>query len=180
MISSSMICIEHYSVQVFDAAGKLQRKYSASDFNKQASGEGLVPDGKVYYLNTPVQDYPVTSAVSSQDENCCDISSRRHDGQQRFGRDCNTGGRRQRSSQGAPMPTLVGRRGLMAEKSPTKGSLVEEGNVNARMIQYTPTPTRVMSVAYVLELRRLIREDAYRSEAVADVIARRLIDAGDI
>jgi len=68
----------------------------------------------------------------------------------------------------------------MAEKSPTKGSLVEEGNVNARMIQYTPTPTRVMSVAYVLELRRLIREDAYRSEAVADVIARRLIDAGDI
>ena len=68
----------------------------------------------------------------------------------------------------------------MAEKSPAKGSLVEEGNVNTRMIQYTPTPARVMSVAYVLELRRLIREDAYRSEAVADVIARRLIDAGDI
>jgi len=55
--------IEHYSVQVFDAGGKLQRKYSASDFNKQASGEGLVPDGKVYYLNTPVQDYPVTLQI---------------------------------------------------------------------------------------------------------------------
>jgi hypothetical protein len=75
---------------------------------------------------------------------------------------------------------LLGGRGRMAEQSPTKGSRVEEGNVNARTIQYTPTPTRVLSVAYVLELRRLIREDAYRSEAVADEIARRIFDAGDI
>jgi hypothetical protein len=37
-----------------------------------------------------------------------------------------------------------------------------------------------MSVTHVLELRRRIREDAYRSEAVADVIARRIYGAGDM
>ena len=68
----------------------------------------------------------------------------------------------------------------MAEQSPTKGSRVEEGNVNARTIQYTPTPARAMPAAHVLELRLRIREDAYRSEAVADVIARRICAAGDM
>jgi hypothetical protein len=37
-----------------------------------------------------------------------------------------------------------------------------------------------MSAAYVLELRRLIREDAYRSEEVADVIARRIFASGEM
>lgn len=68
----------------------------------------------------------------------------------------------------------------MTEQSPRKGSLVEEGNMNARTIQYTPTPARAMPAVHVLELRQRIREDAYRSEAVADVIARRICAAGDI
>jgi len=68
----------------------------------------------------------------------------------------------------------------MTEQSPTKGSRVEEGSVNARTIQYTPTPASAMSVTYVLELRRRIREDAYRSDAVVDVIARRIHAAGDM
>ena len=68
----------------------------------------------------------------------------------------------------------------MTEQSPTKGSFVEEGNVNARTIQYTSTPPRAMSAAHVIELRRRIREDEYRSEAVADVVARRICSAGDL
>lgn len=55
--------IEAFGIQIFDADGKLQRKYSGSDLTKQASGEGLVPDGKVYYINTPVQGYPVTIQI---------------------------------------------------------------------------------------------------------------------
>lgn len=68
----------------------------------------------------------------------------------------------------------------MTDLSPADGSQFEESNLTARTIQYTATPTRSMSVAYVLELRRLIREDAYRSEEVADVIARRMLASGDI
>jgi hypothetical protein len=40
--------------------------------------------------------------------------------------------------------------------------------------------SRSMSAAYVLELRRLIREDAYRSEEVADIIAQRIFASGDM
>ncbi|MEO5817361.1 MAG: hypothetical protein ABIT20_18985 [Gemmatimonadaceae bacterium] len=68
----------------------------------------------------------------------------------------------------------------MTELSPADGSLFEESNLTARTIQYPATPTRSMSAAYVLELRRLIREDAYRSEEVADVIARRIFASGDL
>lgn len=68
----------------------------------------------------------------------------------------------------------------MAELSHADGSLFEESNLNGRTIQNTAAPSRAMSAAYVLELRRLIREDAYRSEAVADVIARRIYASGDM
>jgi len=52
--------LEEATIQIFDAKGKSIRKYSKSDLTKQATGEGLVPDGKVYYINTPVPGYPVT------------------------------------------------------------------------------------------------------------------------
>ena len=68
----------------------------------------------------------------------------------------------------------------MTELSHTDGSLFEESNLNGRTIQYTAAPSRSMSAAYVLELRRLNREDAYRSEQVADVIARRIYASGDL
>jgi len=68
----------------------------------------------------------------------------------------------------------------MGELSHTGGSLFEESNLSGRTIQCTAAPSRSISAAYVLELRRLIREDAYRSEEVADVIARRLHASGDL
>lgn len=68
----------------------------------------------------------------------------------------------------------------MAELSHADGSLFEESNMIGRTIQYTDAPSRSMSAAYVLELRRLIREDAYRSDEVADVIARRILASGDL
>jgi hypothetical protein len=68
----------------------------------------------------------------------------------------------------------------MTDLSHADGSLFEESKLTARTIRYTATPARSMSAAYVLELRRLIREDAYRSEEVADVIARRIFASGDM
>ena len=55
--------LEDVAIQVFDSKGKPVHKYSKSDLTKQATGEGLVPDGKVYYINTPVPDFPVTIQI---------------------------------------------------------------------------------------------------------------------
>ncbi|MGC4103662.1 DUF3857 domain-containing protein [Ferruginibacter sp.] len=52
-----------FAIHLFDANGKSIRKYNSSDLTKQATGEGLVPDGKVYYLNTPAPSYPVTIQI---------------------------------------------------------------------------------------------------------------------
>jgi hypothetical protein len=68
----------------------------------------------------------------------------------------------------------------MTELSHAHGSLFEESNLSGRTIQNTVAPSRSMSAAYVLELRRLVRDDAYRSGEVADVIARRLCASGDL
>ena len=48
-----------------------------------------------------------------------------------------------------------------------------------RMIVRTTGAARSLSAAYVLELRRLIQEDAYRTGHVADEIARRMLLQGD-
>ncbi len=48
------------SIQLFDSRGKSIYKYSKSDLTKQAYGSGLVPDGKIYFLNVPASEYPVT------------------------------------------------------------------------------------------------------------------------
>ncbi|MEP6730576.1 MAG: hypothetical protein ABJE10_08055 [bacterium] len=55
-----------------------------------------------------------------------------------------------------------------------------EENEMGRSIRWTQGRPSSLSAGYVLELRRLIREDAYRSFEIADEIARRMIDAGDI
>jgi hypothetical protein len=52
--------LEEANIEVFDAKGISIKKYDKGDLNKQATGEGLVPDGKVYYLQIPVSSYPVT------------------------------------------------------------------------------------------------------------------------
>jgi len=58
--SNDFRSIGDVSLQLFDSRGKLIHKYSKSDLTKQAYGDGLVPDGKVYYLRLPVTEYPVT------------------------------------------------------------------------------------------------------------------------
>ena len=68
----------------------------------------------------------------------------------------------------------------MAELPHAVGSLVEEKKMIARTICRTETPSGGLSAAYVLELRRLIREDAYRSVHIADEIARRILSSGDL
>lgn len=52
--------LEEVSIQVIDRYGKTVRKYNKSDLTKQATGEGLVPDAKVYYINIPVPGFPAT------------------------------------------------------------------------------------------------------------------------
>ncbi|MBL0146424.1 MAG: transglutaminase domain-containing protein [Chitinophagaceae bacterium] len=52
--------LESVKIEVFDALGISQKKYNKSDLTKQATGEGLVPDGNVYFLNIPVTYFPVT------------------------------------------------------------------------------------------------------------------------
>ncbi|MDO9375350.1 MAG: DUF3857 domain-containing protein [Ferruginibacter sp.] len=52
--------LESVAIQVFDSKGEPGKKYKRSDLQSQMTGEGLVPDGKVYYLEVPTVGYPVT------------------------------------------------------------------------------------------------------------------------
>ena len=56
----------------------------------------------------------------------------------------------------------------------------EMSTLNARATREASSTGGALSAAYVLELRRQIREDAYRTVEVADEIARRLIRSGDL
>jgi len=48
------------SVAVYDAQGNKLHKYGKNDLSKQAVGDGLVPDGKLYYLSLTAASYPAT------------------------------------------------------------------------------------------------------------------------
>ena len=61
--SNDFHTLESVAIQVFDSTGKSIHKYSKSDLTKQAFGSGLVPDGKVYFINTPCPGYPVTVQI---------------------------------------------------------------------------------------------------------------------
>ncbi len=52
--------LEEVSIESFDSHNSTRRKFTKSDLTKQSTGEGLVPDGKVYYLDIPATGYPVT------------------------------------------------------------------------------------------------------------------------
>ncbi|MBS1511944.1 MAG: DUF3857 domain-containing protein [Bacteroidetes bacterium] len=52
--------LESFSMQLFDANGKSIKRYSSSDLGKQANMSDLVPSGKIYYLDPPAPDYPIT------------------------------------------------------------------------------------------------------------------------
>lgn len=47
-------------IKVYDAHGKSVNKYKMKEMNSRATGDGLVPDGKVYYFRVAAPAYPVT------------------------------------------------------------------------------------------------------------------------
>jgi hypothetical protein len=69
---------------------------------------------------------------------------------------------------------------VMTHLTNADGPLGEERKMVARAIRNSETPSRGLPPAYVMELRRLIRDDAYNSVPVADEIARRIMRSGDM
>lgn len=54
------ISLESVAIQFLDDKGNSIKKFKRSDLVSFTAGEGLVPDGKAYYLQPPVVSYPVT------------------------------------------------------------------------------------------------------------------------
>lgn len=52
--------LEDAEIKVFDAAGKPVNKYKMKEMKSQATGDGLVVDGKVYYFRVAAPSYPIT------------------------------------------------------------------------------------------------------------------------
>jgi len=52
--------LDYAEIRVFDANGKQLNKYKMKDMKSQGIGEGLVIDGKVYYLKVATATYPLT------------------------------------------------------------------------------------------------------------------------
>src|SRR5918993_3892086 len=52
--------LENVVIQMYDAQGKPIQKFKRSDLRTQMSGEELVPDTKIYFLELPPAGYPVT------------------------------------------------------------------------------------------------------------------------
>ncbi len=59
-VSDDMFSVDRLRIELIDANGFLIKRYTRSDFSKQAYGEGLVPDGKIYFLRIPNTKYPIT------------------------------------------------------------------------------------------------------------------------
>ena len=55
--------LEDVELELYNSRGISLHKYSRSDLTKQTAGDGLVPDGKVYYLNITAPEYPVTLRI---------------------------------------------------------------------------------------------------------------------
>ena len=52
--------LEDAEIKVFDAAGKMVNKYKMKEMKSQATGDGLVVDGKLYYFRVAAPSYPIT------------------------------------------------------------------------------------------------------------------------
>ena len=52
--------LEDAEIKVYDAQGKQVNKYKMKEMKSEATGEGLVADGKVYYFRVAAPSYPVT------------------------------------------------------------------------------------------------------------------------
>ena len=77
------------------------------------------------------------------------------------------------------MPIVEAREGIMTEPA-DEDEPCHEAEEMQRMIVRTTGAGRLLSAAYVLELRRLIQDDAYRTVHIADEIARRMLLHGDV
>ena len=60
--------LEDVTIHLLDARGATLHKYSKSDLNKMAYGEGLVPDGKVYFTELNAPSYPVTVVTDFEEK----------------------------------------------------------------------------------------------------------------
>ena len=47
-------------IKIYTAEGVLQKRYKKKDLNAESTSEGLVADGKVYYLKIPAASFPIT------------------------------------------------------------------------------------------------------------------------
>ena len=56
--------LESAVIQLYDSKGSFLQKYKKPDMTQHISGEGLVPDGKVYYIQFPANSYPVTMEIN--------------------------------------------------------------------------------------------------------------------
>ena len=52
--------LEDAEIKVFDATGKSVNKYKLREMKSQATGDGLVVDGKLYYFRVAAPSYPIT------------------------------------------------------------------------------------------------------------------------
>ncbi len=64
--SSTFSSLADAEIRVFDGNGKQVEKYKKKDMSTVAYGEGLVPDGKITYLEVKPASYPVTVEISYQ------------------------------------------------------------------------------------------------------------------
>jgi len=55
--TNKFVSLESIQIQLLNARGAVIRKYKKSDLMMQTSGEGLVPDGKVFYIEFPAPAY---------------------------------------------------------------------------------------------------------------------------
>lgn len=58
--TSKIISLSDATITVYDAFGKQINKYRKKDMRTVASGEGLIEDGFVTFINVPASTYPVT------------------------------------------------------------------------------------------------------------------------
>jgi len=61
--TDKFVSLESVQIQLYDARGAIIRKYKKADLIVQTSGEGLVPDGKVFHIEFPAPAYPLTIQV---------------------------------------------------------------------------------------------------------------------
>jgi hypothetical protein len=65
--TSKFTSLEDAEVKLYDAKGKQIARYKKKDMTTQATGEGLIEDGKVTFIETSAPSYPVTIEIKYQE-----------------------------------------------------------------------------------------------------------------